>query len=1275
MEDFVNLRVHSSYSIKDGLLSPYQIVDIAAKNGEKAVAITDLNYMLKTVDFYEYARKKGVKPIVGVDAYIERDVFNSDEFEDNDSIYPTRMVFLAKNEEGFKKISAMLSRSILENQKEELKIYDGVGFIKQSWLTKDFGKDVVLLSGESTTSDITKEALYGDPDIALEKVNYYKNIFGNNFFLEINRIDQKDERDSILKIIDLSIKSGVPIVATNPIQFENRQDYYFHELRSCISSKEEIYDISRELKFTREQYYKSREEINELFKDIPSAISMSSKIADMCNVKLQLNISELPSFDTDEGESEEDYLIKKSKQGLKERLIDFFPDEAERESVRKTYEDRLDFELSVINRMGFSGYFLIVQDYIGWAKDNGVMVGPGRGSGAGSLVAYSLGITNLNPLPYNLLFERFLNPERVSMPDFDVDFDERGLVIDYMHNKYDKENEGLSVSQIATYGLLKVKAVIKSAARVLGVPYPVVDQISKKIPNDPKLKLSDILNQEWLLKQMEESSAIRDLIEAAKKLENIPTSVGVHAGGVVVGKKQLTDYSPLAKADNYGVVFSQYDKYEVEKAGLVKFDFLGLSNLSVLSKTISQVNNRAEFKEKPFNIDKIPLDDPEIYKLFKEANTGAVFQFEGQGMRNTLKLTKPDRFEDLIAIVSLFRPGPMEHIGDYAKNKSGAEIKYLHPLLEDILKETYGIMIYQEQVMQTAQKVAGYTLGQADMLRRAMGGKKASEMEKQREVFREGAKKNGLTEKNADDIFNLMEKFAGYGFNKSHAAAYSLISYQTAYMKKYYAPEYYSSFLNVESMVKASKNSNKVEFLLNDARMNGLSILPPDINKCDATFTYEGNNIRYGLSGIKGVTPSSIENIKKDINENGEYKSFEDFYSRIGVKTKKTVIENLVFAGVFDNIEPNRTKIFYSLPEFMNYKKDVTDNNKKIADNEKIEEENSFIENNIQTINEINDVIGVIAKRRRKLNSDLKKIAGEEIPDDYQKEIKEIQIQEENISKEIIKLYPDYTIPDKGVKLIKPRSLKKLKEMSCPTLIDEVESWSEVTKFNYEKAVYGFYLTGHPYNYYNNEMSGFKASLPLEEINLITPPKEGEVQLISGIIHSIEKKRTRTGTPMWIISLSDGKETISMFAFDYITSDPEKSEKIKVGEFVSMQVKIKPPIGDSSKNLLGIEDIFNFTEIKNKLIKGVNVALSSKDNTKLIDIINKHRGNMKVTIYNPEASTGNYAVADLDDKKFGINGSPECIKELSDTFGNNNVVLKLYEKMLFSNSYKYKLKR
>lgn len=579
------------------------------------------------------------------------------------------MILLAKNEEGYKNLNELMSRANTENQKEDFKDYKGIGFIKQSWLTPDVTKNIIGLSGEISNGDIVGEILAGNNDRALEKALFYKERFGGNYFIEVQRYNHKNEYEAISGNLDIAQKAQIPIVATHPVQFKEASDYYFHEVRSCVSSKEEVYDINRDLKFTQDQYYKNNKEINEIFKDLPNAIEGSTLIADMCNVKLKLNINDLPSFPTGE-KSEDQYLIDRAKEGLEIRMLENFPDPEERKQVMDKYQKRLDFELDVINKMGFPGYFLIVYEFINWSKSQDIMVGPGRGSGAGSLVAYSLGITDLDPLPYNLFFERFLNPERVSMPDFDIDFDqvEREKVIGHVHEMYDKNGQ-ISVSQIATYGLLKAKAVIKAAARALSLPYVVADQISKKIPNDPKIKLDDVICQDWLIESMSQNKDIETLIEACKKLENIPTSIGVHAGGVVIGKSRLTDYTPLARADMNSTIFSQYDKNEVEVAGLVKFDFLSLSNLTVINKAVISVNKREEFKNDPFKISKISLKDQNVFKMFREGNSIAVFQFEGQGMRNTLKLISPDRFEDLIAIVSLFRPGPMKMIPDYARKK------------------------------------------------------------------------------------------------------------------------------------------------------------------------------------------------------------------------------------------------------------------------------------------------------------------------------------------------------------------------------------------------------------------------------------------------------------------------------------------------------------------------------------------------------------------------------------------------------------------------------
>lgn len=1259
MQDFVNLRVHSSYSIKDGLLDPKKIIDIAAQNGEKAVAITDLNYMLKAVDFYEYARKKGVKPIIGVDAYIDRDITNPEDFlpENILEFKPTRMLLLAMNEQGYKDINLLLSRGHTENQKEmkELKGYEAVGFIKQSWLTPESTKNIIALSGDAYSGDVITEYIYGSPEKALEKAEFYKKAFNNKFFLELQRYDQEEEYKTITGNLKISHKTGIPLVATHPIQFEKRTDYYNHEIRHCAATKQEVADINRKTLFTREQYYKNKEEINELFSDLPFAVAASSQIADMCNVKLRLNVSDLPNFPTGD-KSTEDFLSDVSHKGLQERMLANFPDENIRKQKMKEYEDRLNVELGIINNMGFPGYFLIVYDFIKWAKENDIFVGPGRGSGAGSLVAYSLGITDLDPIPYNLLFERFLNPERVSMPDFDIDFESlrRSEVIDYVHRKYDKNNE-LSVSQISTFGLLKPKAVIKATSRALQLSYSVTDSISKKIPEDPSLKLEDVLNQDWMIQMRSQSKQVDDWMRICESLENIPTSIGVHAGGVVIGKTQLTDYTPLSRSDMNSPIFTQFDKNSVEKAGLVKFDFLALSNLTVLQQAIGFINEREEFAKKKFTLENLPLDDKAVYQNFKDGNTVGVFQFEGQGMRNTLKLISPDKFEDLISIISLFRPGPIAMIPEYASNKKTGIFEYPHESLKDILSETYGIIVYQEQVMQAAQKVAGYTLGQADMLRRAMGKKKPEEMKKHREIFKKGAEKNGIPEAKANEIFDLMEKFAEYGFNKSHAAAYSLISYQTAYLKTHYPAEYFTAFLNVEILAKTTKNTDKIELLLNDARMNGLKILSPDINTCSSEFSFQKDSIRYGLSGIRNVSATSIDIIRNELKENGKFTSFANFYDRIGLRKKidKRVITSLIYAGVFDELEDNRAKLIESLPRFIKCRDNIKVYDVNIVENEERKKINVEIEKENEKIDLLNEEVKLFNKSKTATEEDKKELL-----------------------ERILIAKPDYVYEEGSkFKKISKTTLKrmlKIPDITLPELDESVDYWGEVTKYSCEKSVYGFYLTGHPYYSFEKSLDGFKATLPMSEVMLIDPPQEGIQQLVSGVIHSISKGKTRNGDPMWIMKVGDGIDTLDIFAFNYTIDEHES--KLKAGEFVSFQCKIKPPRDKSGKNMISIEDVLTYQEVKSKLIKNIDVALQSQQNEELIKIINEHRGAIGVTIYNPENNFKNYAVVELDNKLYGVDGSPDLIRKLENNFGEDRVKVKLHEKMLFSNTYKHKLK-
>lgn len=919
MTSFVHLRSHSQYSFEDGLLllkkdkenpqAPY-LSGLAAKKGQGAVALTDLHGMFGTIAFYQQARESGVKPIIGSDVWVDPDVTQGEEAE------PVRLNLLCATDAGYKRLMELISRSNTENNRH------GRARIKQSWF-EEGTEGLVALSGDGThgefarlfTAEVNDETRAQADEVA----NFYARVFPGRYFLEVQRYAQPNEATQVVETVAISDRHGIPLVATHPIQFAERENYYAHEVRTCIANKSVVDDPMRETVFTREQYFKSSEEMAELFADLPEAVSNTVAVAQMCSSSIQLGVPHLPKFPTADGSTESDYLIKISNEGLEARLLEDFPDPVEREKVRPEYQARLDMELGIINRMEFPGYFLIVADFIGWAKENDIPIGPGRGSGAGSLVAHALHITNLDPIQHGLLFERFLNPDRVSMPDFDIDMDifRRGEIIEYVRNKYGHE----AVAQIATTGTSAAKASIRNVVRTMGMPFKMGDVLAKLIPNELDITLDKALEKEPKLKdKYENEPLVRKVIDVARLLEGSAASVGKHAAGVLIAPGRITDFSPLHLGKD-GVV-SQYDKDDVEAAGLVKFDFLGLANLSIVQEAQSMINRRPEFKDKPFDIDKIPMDDAEVYKLFSSGATVGVFQFESGGMQSTLRTALPERFEDLVALNALYRPGPMDLIPTYCERKHGkTPVVYPDPRVEGVLKETYGIMVYQEQVMQVAQILGGYSLGGADLLRRAMGKKKVEEMIAHRQTFAEGAAKNGISNEDANKLFSLIETFAGYGFNKSHAAAYTLVAYHTAYLKQHFPAEFYAASMNVAA--KQSKQA-EIEKLLGDARSRGVKILPPDINEGGAFFEPAGKfAVRYGLLGLKGVGEGPVEVIVKARAEQGKFTSLFDFFSKVprGM-AGKTVAESLIRAGAFDSLggaHENRASLIASVADGTKY--------------------------------------------------------------------------------------------------------------------------------------------------------------------------------------------------------------------------------------------------------------------------------------------------------------------------------------------------------------------
>ncbi len=885
---FVHLRLHSEYSVSDGIVRIDEAVAHAAKDGMPALALTDLANLFGMVKFYEQARGRGVKPIVGADCWVQNEA---------DREKPIRLLLLCTSRAGYLNISQLLSRAWLQN------VHRGRAEIRMAWLAEQGTEGLIALSGASS-GDVGKALLADNQPLAGSLAQAWQKLFPGRYYIELQRAGQANADLLIARSVGLAVNLGLPVVATHPVQFLNRGDFKAHEARVCIAQGHVLGDRRRPKAYTEEQYFKTRAEMERLFADVPQALRNASEIARRCSFELELGKSRLPRFPVPQGISLEAYLREQAEAGLHARLARLLPDAAMREAQVARYEARLMFELGTIEQMGFAGYFLIVADFINWARKNGIPVGPGRGSGAGSLVAFSLGITNLDPLQYDLLFERFLNPERVSMPDFDIDFCQEGRdrVIQYVRGRYGEE----SVSQIVTFGTMAARAVVRDCGRVLDLGYNFCDQIAKLIPVQPgkSITLRDAREMEPLLAERERNEdEVRELLDLGERLEGLTRNVGMHAGGVLIAPGRLTDFCPLYSTDGGKNVVSQLDKDDVEAVGLVKFDFLGLTTLTVLDWAERYIRGLGVAD---FSVEAIPLDDRDTYALLSAGNTTAVFQLESRGMRDLIKRARPDRFEDVIALVALYRPGPMDLIPDYIDRKHGRQrVEYLDSRLETILGPTYGIMVYQEQVMQIAQSIGGYTLGAADLLRRAMGKKKPEEMAQQRDIFVSGAEQNGLSKSKATQLFDLMEKFAGYGFNKSHAAAYALIAFHTAYLKVHYPAAFMASNLSA-----VMDDTDKVRMFHDDSLENGIKVLPPDVNCSDYRFVPEdGRTIRYGLGAVRGTGESAISGILQ-ARKSGRFVDLFDFCRRVDKKiVNRRVVEALVRAGAFDSIDRDRARL------------------------------------------------------------------------------------------------------------------------------------------------------------------------------------------------------------------------------------------------------------------------------------------------------------------------------------------------------------------------------
>ena len=878
---FVHLRIHSEFSLSDGIVRLKPLVNSAVDMRMPALAVTDIDNFFGLIKFYTAATAAGVKPLVACEITVDND----------GELSP--LVLIARNNIGYRNLSELISRGYLEGQKQ------GRPSVTREWIEEKSEGLLAMSAGPSgQIGKLLLSGAYEDAKVATES---WMDIFPDSFYLELHRTGKQGEERYIVEAVKLALELACPVVATNDVRFLSQEEYEAHEVRVCIHDGHTLDDPRRERRYTDQQYLKTPEEMRKLFSDIPEAIENTLEIAKRCNVDIDLGNYYLPEYPIPEEHTTESFFCEVSEQGLKKRLA-FILDEndPDYQARLKTYDDRLAFELNVINNMGFPGYFLIVMEFIQWSHDEGIPVGPGRGSGAGSLVAYALNITDVDPIEYDLLFERFLNPERVSLPDFDIDFcmDGRDRVIQHVSERYGRN----AVSQIITFGTMAAKAVVRDVARVQGKAYGLADKLSKLIPFDPGITLKKALEDEPLLREfIAQSEEADEIMEMAFKLEGITRNVGKHAGGVVIAPTKISDFAPIYCDESGATLITQFDKDDVEKAGLVKFDFLGLRTLTIIDNAVKSINARKEIAgQPPIKMVDVPLDDMAIYVDLRAAKTTAVFQLESRGMKELIKQVKPSRFGDIVALVALFRPGPLQLAPDFIRRKSGEdEVDYLHPSLKEVLEGTYGVMLYQEQVMQIAQILAGYSLADADLLRRAMGKKKPEEMAKQRDSFVSGALINKVEEKQAGHIFDLMEKFAGYGFNKPHSVAYALIAYQTAWLKHYFPADFMAAVLSADM-----QSTDKVVINVEECREMNIDLAPPSVNRGEFKFVADTeSSIVYGLGAVKGLGEGPIDVIVEGRSKAGSFKDLYDLCDRSDArKLNKRALEALIGCGALDEL-------------------------------------------------------------------------------------------------------------------------------------------------------------------------------------------------------------------------------------------------------------------------------------------------------------------------------------------------------------------------------------
>ena len=1166
-QSFVHLRVHSEFSLTDGIVRLKPMAAALADMHIPAVAVTDNNNLFGLIKFYNAAQSKGIKPLVGTDVWLRPDGLESE---------PTPLVLIASSDLGYKNLKELISRAYQHGQ------IQGRILLAREWLAEQSEGLIALSAGRE--GDVGRAILAGKLEQAKDRLKRWMQIFPDAYYLELQRTNRPDEAAYIHGAVNIALASDCPVVATNDVRFLQREEFEAHEVRVCINAGRVLDDPSRPRLYSEEQYLKTPTEMTALFSDIPEAIENSLEIARRCNVNIDLGNYYLPDYPVPIGETTESYFCRVSKEGLDVRLKTILdPHQDDYQAQRKRYFNRLELELGIINRMGFPGYFLIVMEFIQWAKDNDIPVGPGRGSGAGSLVAYVLLITDVDPIAYDLLFERFLNPERVSLPDFDIDFcmDGRDAVIQHVMDQYGRN----AVSQIITFGTMAAKAVVRDVARVQGKPYGLADKLAKLIPFDPGITLAKAMEEEALLKAfVNTDEQAGEIMEMAFKLEGITRNVSRHAGGVVIAPTKISDFSPVY-CDESGGLMTQFDKDDVEKAGLIKFDFLGLRTLTIIDKAVKSINKRnATRGAKLIKIHAVPLDDPLIYQDFRAAKTTAVFQLESRGMKTLMQKVQPNRFGDIVALVALFRPGPLQLAPDFISRKAGREeVDYLHPSLQHILEGTYGVMLYQEQVMQIAQTLAGYSLADADLLRRAMGKKKPAEMAKQRDGFLKGAVAKGVAEKQADHIFSLMEKFAGYGFNKPHSVAYAWIAYQTAWLKHYYPADFMAAVLSSDM-----QTTDKILINTEECRTMGIDISSPDANYGNFRFVASAHkSIVYGLGSIKGLGEGLVNKLVECRKQGGMFKDLYDLCERLGAhKINRRAIETLIGSGALDDLVAFDGQTVKQ--QHIDYKRALL-----IANQE--------------------DAVQVAAQKARNEDSGLMDMFGEDL----------------------------LSLPDSGTRY---------------AYFDIVKSLTIQQRLNLEKNTLGYYLTGHPMDYYAKEI----AQLTTSKIDRLQVSRSDQV--VSGLVMDIYTKKNDQGEARFsIVRLSDTSGHIDIL----VSSALFKTHHGQLQKDAIIFCKGSTRKDDLNGGIvMRAKEIYDLLQARERYAKTLRVTLVGaklKQNfaDQLAALLTQHRGQsgadcaVSIAYFHPQQVQGTVHLG----SGWRVSPSDDLLQSLRDQYGEECVAL------------------